>query len=110
MKITNTYFEIIGRIIKDDDRYVVKDNTNLKNLVVSSTSLKPHKSTSGHSHKGQEEVYFFVKGSGVMIIKDKSFVVNSGDVVLIPDGDFHQVINKGMIDLCFICVFNGKRK
>ena len=53
--------DIGGSITKEDDRYIVKDNTILKNLVVSSTELKPLKSTSGHDHKGQEEVYFFIR-------------------------------------------------
>ena len=52
--------DIGGTVTKEDDRYVVKDNTLLNNLVVSSTDLKPLKSTSGHNHRGQEEVYFFV--------------------------------------------------
>ena len=52
--------DIGGKVVKEDDRYVVVDNTFLKNLIVSSTDLKPGKSTSGHSHAGQEEVYNFV--------------------------------------------------
>ena len=48
--------DIGGVITKEDDRYVVKDNTLLKDLVVSSTNLNPMKSTTGHKHKGQEEV------------------------------------------------------
>ena len=50
---------IEGTVAKLDERYMVKDNTFLKNLVVSSTRLNRLKSTSGHSHKGQEEVYMF---------------------------------------------------
>ena len=46
----------IGKIVKEDERYVVRDNTELKNLVVSTTRLQPRKSTSGHKHEGQEEV------------------------------------------------------
>ena len=48
--------DIGGKVVKDDNRYVVKDNSALKNLIVSSTDLKPGKSTSGHSHGGLEEV------------------------------------------------------
>ncbi len=59
-----------GKIAKEDERYVVKDNTSLNNLVLSSTDLKPKMSTSGHSHKGQEEVYYFVSGSGRMELDD----------------------------------------
>ena len=58
--------DIGGEVVKDDDRYIVKDNNVLNKLVVSSTDLKPGKSTSGHNHPGQEEVYNFVKGKGKM--------------------------------------------
>ncbi len=54
--------DIGGEVVKDDDRYVVKDNVALNNLVVSSTDLKPGKSTSGHKHPGQEEVQFCQRG------------------------------------------------
>jgi hypothetical protein len=41
--------DIGGKVVKEDDRYKVKDNSTLKNLIVSSTDLKPGKSTSGHT-------------------------------------------------------------
>ena len=102
-------FDIGGKVVKDDDRYVVKDNSLLNNLVVSSTDLKPGKSTSGHDHPGQEEVYNFVKGSGKMKVDHKTFKVKEGDVILIEDGKFHQVINDSKENLYFVCVFDGSR-
>jgi hypothetical protein len=33
--------DIGGSVVKQDQRYTVKDNTHLKNLVVSSTELNP---------------------------------------------------------------------
>ena len=107
-----TIDDIGGEIVKQDDRYVVKDNKFLNNLVLSSTRLNPGKSTSGHRHAGQEEVYLFVSGSGKMIVDGdeyKEFKVREGDVVLIPDGAFHQVINNSSDELYFICVFDGNR-
>ena len=68
-------YNIEGKIVKEDDRYIVKDNTSLNNLVVSTTSLHPNKSTSGHKHEGQEEVYIFMRGSGRMELDDKEFDV-----------------------------------
>jgi len=38
-------WDIGGTVVKSDDRYVVKDNNELENLIVSSTRLKPNKST-----------------------------------------------------------------
>ena len=102
-------YDIGGKVVKDDDRYLVKDNSQLNNLVVSSTDLKPGKSTSGHSHAGQEEVYNFVQGSGMMKIDEEIFPVSKGDVILIEDGQFHQVINNSKENLYFVCVFDGSR-
>jgi mannose-6-phosphate isomerase-like protein (cupin superfamily) len=102
-------YDIGGVVVKKDDRYTVKDNTELKHLIVSSTDLYPGKSTSGHKHEGQEEVYFFIRGNGRMELDDDHFDVYPGDTVLIKDGVFHRVHNTGEENLYFICVFEGKR-
>ena len=102
-------WKIKGTVVKDDDRYLVTDNTILKNLVVSTTKLYAHKSTTGHRHAGQEEVYMFVKGSGQMELDHKIFDVKEGDTVLIEDNVFHKVHNNTDYGLEFICVFDGGR-
>ena len=38
-------WDIGGKVVKEDARYIVKDNTELNNLVVSSTCLNAKKST-----------------------------------------------------------------
>jgi oxalate decarboxylase/phosphoglucose isomerase-like protein (cupin superfamily) len=101
-----------GEIVKDNETYLLKDNKTLKNLVLSSTRLYRNQSTRGHRHAGQEEIYFFVQGSGKMIVGEEDsepFRVIEGDIVLIPDGAFHRVINDGETHLVFNCVFDGKR-
>ena len=100
--------DIGGEVDKEDERYIVKDNTSLKNLVLSSTNLKPYKSTSGHKHNGQEEVYYFIKGSGRMELDDKEISFVENDVVLIEDGVFHKV-HAGPLGAYFVCVFDGRR-
>lgn len=101
--------DIGGDIVKDNKTYLLKDNKSLNNLVLSSTRLYRGQATRGHSHAGQEEVYFFVQGTGRMQVDQEEFVVNAGDIVLIPDGAFHRVINDGEMHLLFNCVFDGKR-
>tara|TARA_R110001583_G_scaffold3753_1_gene23019 strand:- start:121 stop:579 length:459 start_codon:yes stop_codon:yes gene_type:complete len=99
-----------GEVVKDNETYIVKDNKQLNNLVVSSTLLKPAKETKGHSHIGQEEVYHFIRGDGEMTLGEETFEVSEGDVVLIPDGVFHKVSNTSKdFALYFVCVFDGKR-
>ena len=109
MNLKYTTHDIGGDIVKDNETYLLKDNRTLNNLVLSSTKLYRGQATRGHSHAGQEEVYFFIQGTGIMDVGDQRFRVNAGDVVLIPDGEFHRVINDGEMNLVFNCVFDGKR-
>lgn len=102
--------DIGGEVVKDNETYVLKDNKTLKNLILSSTNLKPGQQTRGHTHPGQEEVYHFVSGVGAIQIDNDLYDVSSGDVFLIPDGAFHKVFNGSDTDnLYFVCVFDGKR-
>ena len=105
-------YNIGGEVVKDNETYVLKDNKTLNNLVLSSTLLYRAQQTRGHRHPGQEEVYFFVQGHGKMIVGDETdepFDVSAGDIILIPDGVFHRVINDGETNMLFNCVFDGKR-
>ena len=111
--VKHSITNIGGSIVKQDDRYVVRDNPTLTNLVLSSTNLNPEKQTTGHAHAGQEEVYIFVGGSGEMILIDTNgkhhdTPVATGDIVLIPDGWFHRVC-AGPDGCDFVCVFDGRR-
>jgi len=101
--------DIGGSVVKDSDVYLVKDNKILNDLVLSSTFLRANKSTTGHKHEGQEEVYMFITGAGEMEVDGNKFNVREGDCILIEDGEFHKVYNTGHLGLYFICVFNGKR-
>jgi mannose-6-phosphate isomerase-like protein (cupin superfamily) len=99
-----------SKILKQNETYTLLDNTKLNNLVVSKTILHPKKNTTGHNHPGQEEVYHFISGTGYIIVGDEQISVEAGNIVLIPDGYFHQVWNTSEIeDLIFVCVFDGKR-
>lgn len=105
MRVTTDILE--GNIIRDNEVYVVEDNRFLNNLVLSKTILHPKNETSGHSHPGLEEVYLFKSGSGTMQLDEDQFPIQSGDIVLIPDGAFHKVFNTGDEDLIFVCVFQS---
>ncbi len=107
-----------SKVIHSNETYDVIDNTNLNNLIVSKTILHQGKETGGHNHSGQEEVYIFTKGSGKMVVGSKTYIVEEGSIVLIPDGDFHKVWNLSeqdndfeypVCDLEFVCVFDGGR-
>jgi len=101
--------DIGGEVIKDDSRYLVKDNTFGKKLVLSSTFLRAKQETSGHRHQGQEEVYMFISGEGEMEVDHRRLTVGPGDVICINDGEFHKVYNTSDVGLYFVCVFDGGR-
>jgi mannose-6-phosphate isomerase-like protein (cupin superfamily) len=98
-----------GRIIKDDNTYLLRDNAFGESLVLSSTWLRANRSTNGHKHDDQEEVYFFIKGQGEMEIDGERFDVKHDDVITINKGEFHRVHNTGSYGLYFVCVFEGQR-
>jgi len=98
-----------SKIVKQNETYTLLDNTTLNNLVVSKTILHVGKNTTGHKHLGQEEVYHFISGEGYIEVAGERYAINSGVIVLIPDGAFHKVWNTGLEDLVFICVFDGSR-
>ena len=105
MKINN----IDGQVVKDNETYLLKDNTSLKNLTISSTLLHPGKSTTGHKHPGKEEVYMIMSGVGVMELDDKKIDIQGGEMLLIEDGIFHRAHNTGDVDLYMVCIFDGER-
>ena len=105
MKISVKEFPEKVKAIRDTDVYSVHDLSYLENLNVSMTVLHPDKSTSGHKHEKEEEVYFFVSGRGEMQLDQETFSVKEGDVILIKGNRFHRVFNRDNEDLIFLCVF-----
>jgi len=96
---------IFGKIIKNNVTYLLEDNCTLNNIVLSKTILHVGKETTGHSHKGIEEIYFFHSGIGRIKIGKTEFNIEEGNIAIIPDGEFHKVFNDGKEDLIFLSVF-----
>ncbi len=96
--------DIGGEITKDNETYVLEDNNLLEHMTLSKTTLKPNQSTRGHLHDELEEVYFFTKGDGIMVLGEEEFPVKADDVVLIPQGKFHRVINNRMSYGVCVCL------
>jgi mannose-6-phosphate isomerase-like protein (cupin superfamily) len=104
MKVTLDKIE--GVIMKDNETYVLEDNNFLEHLTLSRTCLKPGKSTRGHSHENQEEVYIFTYGNAIITIGEKKYEAKNGDTFLIPKGYFHRVENTSDTESCaFTCIF-----
>ncbi len=55
--------------------------------------IYPGCSTRGHAHADREEVYYFVRGSGVMVVDDVETPVAAGDTLYLKPGPFHATRN-----------------
>ena len=57
-----------------------------------------------HKHKVQEQIYHVLEGEGSMEIEGKKQIVRKHDVIFIPPGLSHSIVNNGLADLTFIVV------
>lgn len=98
-------YKQLANLIRDNEIYKVYDLTTLRDLNVSLTELNPNKSTTGHSHDAADEVFVFIDGEGTMEMGSQTLEVKSGDLVLVPHGNFHRVRNQKEKTLSFWTIF-----
>lgn len=58
----------------------------------------------GHTH-AQAEVYFFLSGSGEVVVEGESTPVTAGDAVFIPGNIEHMSVNTGDVPLRLLYFF-----
>jgi len=110
MKTTISAFPKIAKLVKSNKRYNIYDYT-MDHLVISMTILNPQQETRGHEHKNIDEVYICIEGQGKIQVGEKNFVFKKNDIVTIPEGMFHKVINPAKKKLAFLSIFEKyKRK
>jgi uncharacterized cupin superfamily protein len=60
-----------------------------------------------HSHRGEEEMFFIIKGRGTLRYGGESRPIRSGDVICCPTGGpetAHQIINDSEADLLYLSI------
>ncbi len=60
-----------------------------------------------HSHRGEEEMFFILKGDGTLRFGDETRKIRAGDVICCPTGGpetAHQIINDSDADLAYLSV------
>jgi putative monooxygenase len=55
-----------------------------------------------HVHDYGEEIFLILKGNGEVFIQGTSYVINEGDVILIPQGFEHKLINNSSKELEYL--------
>lgn len=78
----------------------LKELYNSENISISYSIMKEPSKT--HKHMILEEVYYVVKGKGLLRIEDKKYSIKEGDTISIPKGKFHQVIPDKVIEVIVV--------
>lgn len=101
--------------LKDCPEFIAGDNCTLRELLhpdkaelairysLAHAVVAPGQTTRLHS-LCTSEVYYILKGNGIMHIDGEHSVVGRGDAVYIPPGAKQQITNSGSTDLLFLCI------
>ncbi len=68
------------------------------------SSYQPKGYVARHAHKVQEQIYHVLDGEGVMELSGNRQVVRRHDVIFIPPGIEHSIMNTGLDDLVFLVI------
>lgn len=81
------------------------DKADVKiNYSLAHAKVRPGEATKKHRLKGASEVYYIIKGEGIMAIDGEKQEVTSGCAIYIPPDAEQSIQNIGDEDLDFICL------
>jgi mannose-6-phosphate isomerase-like protein (cupin superfamily) len=63
-----------------------------------------------HAHPDGEEFYYFLEGTGSILVGDQWLDVTGGDFVTVPEGAMHSVKNADDHDLMFLTIRTVKQE
>ena len=78
-------------------------NSSIVQQSLAEAMLGPNAKTQAHRHPNTEEIYYILRGTGLMAIEAERREVAKGDGIAIPAGKCHQILNLGDEDLVFLC-------
>jgi mannose-6-phosphate isomerase-like protein (cupin superfamily) len=81
------------------------DQADLKlDYSLAHAEVKPGEATVPHRFKTASEVYYILKGKGIMHIDEKSADVDPGDTIYIPAMAVQYIENRSHESLEFLCI------
>lgn len=66
--------------------------------------LAPGNSIGVHQHSGDNEIFYFLSGTGEYNDNGNIVTVNPGDVAVCSDGETHSIVNNGTVPLEFVAL------
>jgi uncharacterized cupin superfamily protein len=58
-----------------------------------------------HYHRNRESVLFIISGEGIEIVEGEEFSVKAGDILFIPAGEKHAILNRSDHELRYLEFF-----
>jgi mannose-6-phosphate isomerase-like protein (cupin superfamily) len=80
-----------------------RTNSAATNQSLAEATLLPGAETEEHYHPKTEEIYYLLRGRGLMSVEGERREVGPGDGILIPPGTRHTIRNIGREPLVFLC-------
>ena len=96
--------DIGGKVIKNDEYGIVRENGQLGNISVYSYFLYRNKSTKRFKFENHECIYFFIDGKGIFELEREITYINRNDIILAPQTVSHRIINTGDIHMRFLAL------
>jgi len=96
------------RVYKTKDGSLIRERIHPslhqnKNQSLAEATIPAHSQTQRHYHQHSEEIYFVVQGKGEMFLHNETFLIQSGDSIVIPTGQHHSLNNPYDKDLIVLC-------
>jgi len=73
-----------------------------KRLNLTHVRIHPGETIPRHTHLDEDQVYFVVTGTGVVVLDGERTAVSAGSSVLIPIGTEHEFTNTGSVPLDYV--------
>jgi mannose-6-phosphate isomerase-like protein (cupin superfamily) len=89
-----------GSIIRE---LLAHRNSSIANQSLAEATVPPGVRTQRHHHPKTEEIYYILRGTGIMEIEGQLRQVVPGDAIAIGPGKSHRIENSGTVDLVFLC-------
>jgi quercetin dioxygenase-like cupin family protein len=75
-------------------------------LMVGLNSFEPGQEHALHAHQGMDKVYHVLSGTGVFLLEDRELAMESGVMLIAPDGVAHGIRNDGAERLVVLAILS----
>jgi mannose-6-phosphate isomerase-like protein (cupin superfamily) len=104
--------EEVIMLFEGNIKKAAKTNTDFRRVIATgphsqlvTMSIPPKEDIGSEVHPGTDQMLFIVEGAGKAVVNNESVEVTENDVVFVPAGSRHNLINIGHEDLRLFTVY-----